>query len=453
MVSVGVQGILLGMGEGVQGLRGYQFVSDHVCHFRPGLYTLCHMPGIGSYQRATYAQLLHTCNMLQRKKWTAHDLLAVRGEIVRTLCMVELYLPCTELDAKLHMLLHMPAKIMATGPLWVTSMWVYEAMWARLLGWARNLAYPEVSMMRGYNEFLAAHYEFWGEPKGFAAKEAQEFSSKFRDETAARYQIPRGLASTDTTCKMLGVGTSRRLDSQGRSALHVYYQGWDETYMEVWVWYLSAYANSKTAAQRRDWGMTRNRSTGQWEVTSTHLRNLLDEWPRFVRFLDGEDAPMVRSISQRASCGAVLLYDECLVEGLSFTAQSHVKGKERSWVVLGPGALPDAVQEEGGLFLGHIKEVFGHVDYEGSERQLVRLNVYVSRDPVTSTKPELHPVIRTPVFELKVVKVGNLDSVVLPLEKLMPIRLCVVDHPSRRGWKVALLRGIDVLERHLQTIC
>lgn len=88
---------------------------------------------LGPEQRAAYSQLLTACSCLQRKQFTPQQLDDTRAEVVLALAMVEAYLPTNELDIKLHMLLHLVDNIANTGPAWVTSMFVYESMWAQLL--------------------------------------------------------------------------------------------------------------------------------------------------------------------------------------------------------------------------------------------------------------------------------------------------------------------------------
>lgn len=65
------------------------------------------------------------------------DLDPLQQLVVLALVKAERYLCCTELDIKLHELLHLPERIKHLGPLWTTAMWPFdskfEAMWKKLM--------------------------------------------------------------------------------------------------------------------------------------------------------------------------------------------------------------------------------------------------------------------------------------------------------------------------------
>jgi hypothetical protein len=82
---------------------------------------------------------------------------------------VQLCLPITEMDVKLHNLLHLVNKIIASGPLWTTSMFVYEGMWQYLGRWATNKAHPEVTMLRNFADYEYVSWLHFNDPGMFSA--------------------------------------------------------------------------------------------------------------------------------------------------------------------------------------------------------------------------------------------------------------------------------------------
>jgi hypothetical protein len=172
-------------------------------------------------------RLLNTLCSLKRKKWTAAELDMVEGDVIMVLCEVEAYLPLTEMDLKLHILIHIPDKIRKTGPLWVTAMWVYEGMWKQLLRFSRNQAAPELSILRGYADYELAMHAFWEDPEKFAVKAIRDFQDDFVEETSLRYQIPRELTPT-ATIQYDGALQHRSPDNKTLFALHNFYVNYHE---------------------------------------------------------------------------------------------------------------------------------------------------------------------------------------------------------------------------------
>jgi hypothetical protein len=144
-----------------------------------------------------------------------------------TVCEVEAYLPLTKNDIKLHAVTHLPSKVRKTGPLWVTAMWVYESMWKKLLHFASNQAAPELSMLPAFADYELAMFAFWLDPEKFAIKPIRLFQDECVQELAAKYQIPRGIA-TDTVVQYEGVVKHKKADAHTVLALHMYYLQYDD---------------------------------------------------------------------------------------------------------------------------------------------------------------------------------------------------------------------------------
>jgi hypothetical protein len=110
---------------------------------------LLHATRLGKQQHMAMLQLLKACNMLWWKSYhSTACLLEVQKLVVEAVCAVQAYLPASELDIKLHDMLHLVEKIRMTGPLMMTSMFPYETLNGGLIRRATNKANPEATMMR-----------------------------------------------------------------------------------------------------------------------------------------------------------------------------------------------------------------------------------------------------------------------------------------------------------------
>jgi hypothetical protein len=65
--------------------------------------------------------------------------------VIEVICAAEQHLSASECDIKWHNYSHTIQKIRATGPVWVTSMWVYESMWSVLGKLATKKDTPEIT--------------------------------------------------------------------------------------------------------------------------------------------------------------------------------------------------------------------------------------------------------------------------------------------------------------------
>jgi hypothetical protein len=83
-------------------------------------------------QKAAFKAVLYVCSLLYEKRIDAANLPALSHMVVKALCLVEKYLCCSELDIKMHNVLHFASRISDLGPCWTTAMWCYEAMWSTL---------------------------------------------------------------------------------------------------------------------------------------------------------------------------------------------------------------------------------------------------------------------------------------------------------------------------------
>lgn len=93
---------------------------------------------------------------LWRKEHTAHEAAGWLRRVRQALALIELHLPCTEQDLKLHNWLHLAEQIQRLGPNWVTSCFGPERYWGILNRHLGNKAHPEASIASGHDAMVAA---------------------------------------------------------------------------------------------------------------------------------------------------------------------------------------------------------------------------------------------------------------------------------------------------------
>lgn len=76
-------------------------------------------------------QLLDALNWLWQKSFHESELDALVVEVNRARVAVEMYLPVSEMDIKMHNLKHLAEKVAIAGPLWTTAAFKWELKW----GW------------------------------------------------------------------------------------------------------------------------------------------------------------------------------------------------------------------------------------------------------------------------------------------------------------------------------
>jgi len=195
------------------------------------VYVLLSTTQLGKKQRDTLRQLIKVLCLLQRKRWTLADLEELQGEVIKAVCKMEAHLPVNQMDLKVHGVTHLPAKIIATSPLWVTAMWVYEGLWKLLLAFSRNQAYPELSLMRAFADYEAAMYVYWRNPEAFSCKALTTFNEMCVEAVAAKYSFEQDRDPSGTVEVQAGNTfrhVNRNIPGDTRLALHMYYVQWHE---------------------------------------------------------------------------------------------------------------------------------------------------------------------------------------------------------------------------------
>jgi hypothetical protein len=121
-------------------------------------------------QEVALFALFDAVNLCYSKVVDAPFVERMRQQLVAALHGIEMHFPSTELDMKLHILVHFPDQILRAGPLWCTAMWPYERTYKAWRGFIRNRAFPQISVMNGvvlYQQTLRAREQL-RQGQGFA---------------------------------------------------------------------------------------------------------------------------------------------------------------------------------------------------------------------------------------------------------------------------------------------
>jgi hypothetical protein len=206
-----------------------------------GQYALLHAQSLGKPQRLAYMKLLAASNMLWSKSFRSmSDVCHVQQMLNDALAHVELSLPSTELDIKLHNMVHLVEKISKAGPLWTSSMFVYESMWACLVRWASKKDTPELTILRNFSDYEYASLALLDNPNS-------EFNGKLTDSLESQVQLwlPSKMAAKDRVCSVDVrdelVPVISLLDRQWQKTLlidlHQLYQVVTPEYRTLWIEY------------------------------------------------------------------------------------------------------------------------------------------------------------------------------------------------------------------------
>ena len=107
-------------------------------------------------QEVALFRLFDVLSVLWRKELTVCEVRALKTQLAEALTAIELAFPVSEMDIKMHVLMHLPDKILWVGPLYITSMFAYERLYKTLKAWIGNKRYPEASIIRGFVDFQQA---------------------------------------------------------------------------------------------------------------------------------------------------------------------------------------------------------------------------------------------------------------------------------------------------------
>ena len=89
-------------------------------------------------------------SLLWRKVYTQHEAIALKNTLVEALVAFELAFPVSQMDIKLHNVLHLVDKLIDVGPLYITSMFGYERTYKILKGYIHTKKCPEANVMKTF---------------------------------------------------------------------------------------------------------------------------------------------------------------------------------------------------------------------------------------------------------------------------------------------------------------
>lgn len=141
-------------------------------------------------QQTAVFEYLDLIGSLWRKTITDEELDHLETALPKILAELEWLLPSWELDINRHMMLHLVASIRHNGPVWSWSMFGFERMWYRLLGWMTQKSHPEATMLNAFRAFTQACIAL---PDQMAALPATltEPSQSFGLSQTPFYHVPR----------------------------------------------------------------------------------------------------------------------------------------------------------------------------------------------------------------------------------------------------------------------
>lgn len=100
--------------------------------------------------RHTITKLCLFFSMIHSKVIDPEGLDALQGELILTLCQLEMYFPPSFFDVMVHLVSHIVGEIKACGPVFLRYMYPFERYMGILKGYVRNRNRPEGSIIEGY---------------------------------------------------------------------------------------------------------------------------------------------------------------------------------------------------------------------------------------------------------------------------------------------------------------
>lgn len=109
-------------------------------------------------QQEAVFELLDVLSMLWRKVVLRSELEGFRQQLHEALHKLEVFFPCSMMYIKTHNTVHLVDKILAVGPLYLTSMFPFERSYRIMKAWITNKRYPEASLAKNVMAFTMATF-------------------------------------------------------------------------------------------------------------------------------------------------------------------------------------------------------------------------------------------------------------------------------------------------------
>ena len=180
-----------------------------------------------------FIEVLRVMHLLGRKTISKDELHDLQEAVVTAVANAEFWVPASELDIKLHNLLHFVDKIRDTGPVGPTSMWVYESMWHNLGQQATKRDTPEVTCLRRIADQEALHLHFSSHPEMYNMKSISEEVNHWDPRSLYRSHIKQELPC----CFKLDKSTLVQMTPKQQQGLHSCYLMIIKELAEMWYEY------------------------------------------------------------------------------------------------------------------------------------------------------------------------------------------------------------------------
>lgn len=323
------------------------------------------MEHLGAKQKKAYGKVLRACGLLWSKSFRCtQDISDLRDLVLDALANVEAYLPSSELDMKLHNLLHLVEKILIVGPAWVSSMFVYESLWAVLVHWATNKETPELTIMRSFADFEFAYLTLINLPDGGQMDASKQLLKELDDKTALHdLWLPARISSEELEAVVQHADFKAGFCLSGHDSsntllvhLHLLYLSTDDQYRMEWDDYAQYYRSN---APPTDKSRITKGKNGGYVFPSNILCPALASWCNdrgYRLWLADNNKPepqccidMYAASFWRMSLGTA-----------NFIVDSHPgKKQDRQWV------LANKADDNDDMFLGCIQHIIRHKGRDG----------------------------------------------------------------------------------------
>ncbi|KAF5827322.1 hypothetical protein DUNSADRAFT_859 [Dunaliella salina] len=282
-----------------------------------GLYALaCVRAGLPPNIYATLQLLLQVCGLLWCKVLPKCAIRTLQALVLKAVCMVELHLPVSERDIKLHMLFELSHSISLLGPCFTYSMFPAESRWGELVRMLKNRRYAEASMMLGMiDKEILSFFEKHG-----MHVEPSEVSDQVQlDEPWGEEQLLSWAG--DLSIKLLeevkGPSRMHVLSPQMRYHLRVYYTREDQEYDDLWQRY-TAYCIPRLSDDLRSRLDINPNSAGGWDMNPDVFESLRARWNEWAHSADAQLDDSQRSLTKMWQ-GKVLCSKKVSVLGVPFS--------------------------------------------------------------------------------------------------------------------------------------
>ncbi len=391
-----------------------------------------HAKDLGNAQAATYFKLMRACSALFMKSFDKSELEDVRLLVVDALAHVEMNMPSSEGDAKLHNILHLASKLCDTGPAYTVSMFVYESMFGAIMKKLLNMQHPEANILHCLADLQDAATAL----ESTYDDDPSQFADMANDGTCIEYWMP-GISHMYESPVVLplqrDVVVCGRHNMDALLQLHLYYITNLEEYGEEWQSFMPEYKRrlSKTDSSR----ITSN-PNGGWNIPQSLLM------PAFRAFM----AETAQGGRMRKTCGK---YKSVMIGGHSFKPAKHASRignpYERrycdSWVMAKASEGADAL-----ISVGQIKHILDHNGPDDKLRQFIIVHHWLSQG--TSPALKFCPQMLMPGFkdDPQTWSCGNAWLI----KEMAPVTFAMVRHYRRdssfaKAW-IALHRDVRFVQ-------